>query len=129
MTTISNNQTDAIEQLLSIIRLKNIDYKHKGTRKGEDWYELFGGSLIIENYDIGRSKKGLLTTNNKNNDDIKLNDKLKWTEKFGRSNSRYKYNILGKPISDINRILDIANLSHQLKFALTKKYLILLKLF
>ena len=115
MTTISNNQNDAIEQLLSIIRLKNIDYKHKGPHKnGGDWYQLFGGSLIIENYDIGRSKKGLLTTNNKNNNDIELHDKLKWTEKFGRSNSRYQYNILGKPISDINRILDIADIIHQL---------------
>ena len=115
MSTISNNKNIAVEQFLSIVRLKNIEYKHRGTYKnGGDWYRLFGGSLILENYDIGRSKKGLLTTNNKAKDDIKLNDKLMWSEKFGRSNSRYQYNILGKPISDIHRILDITDLIYKL---------------
>jgi len=39
-----------------------------------------------------------------------------WSEKFGRSNIRYQYNILGKPISDIHRILDIVDLIYKLNF-------------
>ena len=113
MSTISNNENLAIDELLSIIRLKNIECTNR-IYKEQNWYELFGASLIIENYNSKKATKGLLTTNNKDIDDIKLNDKLKWSEKFGKSKTRYKYNILGKPISEIHKILDIANIIHKL---------------
>ena len=108
MSTISNNPDNAVGQILNIIRSKNIEYKHRmGTY---DYYELFDGLLVLENHNIGRSNKGLFTTNNnvKNVRAIYLHNILEWNEPFGRSKKRYQYNTLGKSISKIEEILDIA---------------------
>jgi len=108
MSKISENEDEAINQIIEILNSKNYKYTNRNGKK--NYYILFDGYLTLENYNSGRSKKGLLTTNNiKDNDDIKFNEILNWTEKFGKSKNRFQYNVLGKPKYNIQLIFEICN--------------------
>ena len=113
MSTISNNPDNAVGQILNIISSKNIEYKH--TPGKYDYYDLFDGLLVLENHNIGRSKKGLFTTNNfvKKVRPIDLHNILEWNEPFGKSKKRYQYNTLGISISEIEYILDMAKIVYE----------------
>jgi hypothetical protein len=106
MSFISNNPPEAIIQFMELIDSKNIKYQQVNGEK--KFIKFFGGDLILENYNQGRSKKGLLTTNDNLNNKIRLNEIFCWKDKFGNSKKRYQYNILGKNKSEIELIIDIA---------------------
>ena len=99
MSFISNNPPEAIIQFMELIDSKNIKYQQVNGEK--KFIKFFGGDLILENYNQGRSKKGLLTTNDNLNNKIRLNEIFCWKDKFGNSKKRYQYNILGKNKSEI----------------------------
>mgnify|MGYP006075667921 CR=1 FL=1 len=102
--------------ILGLVKEKNIKWKLReeyrptnGIRKS--WYEFGEKQLIMENHNHGRSEIGLLTTyfnsTNVTNNDININDKLKWNDTFGKSKTRFQYRPFGKPVSEIDRIFDI----------------------
>ena len=100
MDCISNDPQTAVVQILKIANEKQIHYIQEKRKNGENWYR-FDGGLILENYNKGRSKIGLLTT------DGNINDYLKWSEPFGRTNKRFQNYIVGKSISELEDIFDI----------------------
>ena len=97
MDCISNDPRTAVVQILKKADEKDIHYKPE---HGGDWYR-FDGDLILENYNEGRAKIGLLTT------DGNINDYLKWSEPYGRSKKRFQNYIVGKSISELEDIFDI----------------------
>ena len=111
--SISIDHLVARQQILILADDKGISYK---LRKGcnhteydikETWYVFGGGQLIMENHDYGRSEIGLLTTNYNIQNDINIQDKLKWENTFGRSRNRFQYKPFGKSLEHISRIFDI----------------------
>ena len=106
MSFLSNDPQKAILQFMQLINSKNIKYQEVNGEK--KFYKFFGGDLILENYNQGRSKKGLLTTNDHLKNKIKLNEIFCWEDKFGNSKKRYQYNIVGKSKSEIELIIDMA---------------------
>ena len=115
--SIPTDPTLAKNMILGLAKEKNIivkEGKDKINPTGEltkQWYEFGEKQLIMENHNHGRSEIGLLTTNfnstNDTNNDININDKLKWNDTFGKSKKRFQYRPFGKPISQIERIFDI----------------------
>ena len=97
------------QQILIIADDKGIRYKlrQSTTNDKREWYVFGVGQLIMENHDIGRSEIGLLTTNYHIENDINIQDKLKWEDTFGRSNTRFQYKPFGKSMEHISRIFDI----------------------
>ena len=98
------------QQILIIADDKGISYKLRQSTTNDEkreWYEFGSGQLIMENHDIGRSEIGLLTTNHNIQNDINIQDKLKWEDTFGRSNTRFQYKPFGKSLEHISRIFDI----------------------
>jgi len=116
--SIPSDTTFAKNMILRLAKEKNIIVKEvngKLNQNGikEKWY-VFGENgkqLIMECHNNGRSEIGLLTTDfnstNVTNNDININDKLKWNDTFGKSKTRFQYRPFGKPISEIQRIFDI----------------------
>lgn len=101
---ISNDPDIAISQILELA-----DFK-----MDKDCY-IYANCLCLEPINHHRATKGLFTTCNDNKFNIiKPNDKLNWTEKYGKSRSRFKYNTLGKPIKEIERIIKIAKLIQEI---------------
>ena len=112
MNFISQHPENAINEILHIVKRKNIKCIPHHTKNGT-WYML-GGCLCLENHNKGRSQKGLLTTIVNPKHVYRINDKLNWIEPFGKSNKRFQYNTLGKPIIEIKRMLDIVELVERL---------------
>ena len=121
MTKISNNPDEAIKQILKIAEEEKIPVRHSSKKNNEDYYLLGDGLLVLENYDEGRSKRGLFTTCNPklhrdteifNRLDI-INKKLGW-EKWGKSSNRKCFNTLGKDENEIRRCFKILNLIYDL---------------
>jgi len=95
------------------IIVKEVKGRHHPNGIKEKWYVFGtdGKQLIMDNHNHGRSEIGLLTTafdkTNVTNNDININDKLKWNDTFGKSKTRFQYRPFGKPVSEIERIFDI----------------------
>ena len=112
MDILPNNANEIVNHVLDIVKSKQIKVKPYIHSTGENYYTLGEGKgvMVLENYD-NESKsvsKGLLTTLYDSKNHAHVNDFLKWTDTFGRTTTRYQYNTLGKPISEIKKILDIA---------------------
>ena len=110
--SISSDPTLATIMILDIAKEKNIKWKIRNGRTLNNgikasWYEFGEKQLIMENYDHGRSKIGLLTTQWNKTNDINIIDKLKWNDTFGKSTKRFQYSPFGKPVSHIEHIFDI----------------------
>ena len=116
--SIPTDPTLAKIMILGLAKEKNIivkEGKGKLNTNGikEKWYVFGtdGKQLIMENHNHGRSEIGLLTTDfnstNVTNNDININNKLKWNDTFGKSKTRFQYRPFGKPVSEIERIFDI----------------------
>lgn len=107
---ISLNPDIAISQILAMFRTKGftVTYFNNEIKKGYlvNWKK--NDIFTLEDHNNWGSSKGLLTTFIKNSNQYykPLIEKLDWKEKIGLSH-RYKYNILGKSLEDINHIMEI----------------------
>jgi hypothetical protein len=126
---MSLDRNKLVEEFITLAKKKGIictPFFENGTDDMPKFYLLLGGQLILENHRNGKyNNLGILTTvpneswwkneyfkkaNDSNNKafgkkGIRLDNELKW-EKWGRYQKRFYYDMINKPVSEIESILD-----------------------
>ena len=112
-----NSEDEHVQKIYNLIDTwYNVSIKHR-TPRNENFFLIYETSsenpcLVLENYNCGRAKKGLLTTSTGTPlEKIEILKNQGW-EYWGQSKTRFFYDTNGKSLSDIVKQLDtILNLN------------------